>query len=108
MAIALGHPLRAAQLLLEAVAKAEGAAEFINHCLPRRRVVATGRLVADTVGRHPVGIHVATGQRRAGFLVGQDLFLEPRAARTGGGSVRRERQRRRDRHIGRRGSGQGR
>ena len=64
--------------------------------LARRRVVAAGRLVADAVGRHPVGIDVAAGQRGAGLRVGQRHCSSSRARPgTRRGSVRRERQRRR-------------
>jgi hypothetical protein len=68
MLVALGDFVRSLERLVVLILVAEGAADLVDDILVGRGVVAARGLVADAVGRFPVGIDVAAGQARAGLL----------------------------------------
>ncbi len=65
MPIAIGDLVAALQLFVVLVLDTQRASDFIDDILIRRRVVAAGSLVTRGVGRFPIGIDIARGQRGA-------------------------------------------
>src|SRR5687767_12207250 len=98
--VALDDLVGALELFVVLVFDAERHADIVHVVLIGRWVVAPGRFVASAVGRLPVGVHVAAGERRAGLgvlLVALLQLLTARSRRRRG-PIEVERGGRRRRH----------